>query len=759
MLGQGKDIIVAFTENKSGTIPPINYTRIVFFIAIGFWVYVSWYSSRIISYIKKSTQEDAFKKIIAGNGESAGKAYNIPHTIFDLGPHFLDELPRIIGHSCFLVLELAVLQSPILTLPLGATTAWIIFIVSLILIRFLNNWILTTQAQKNSFRKLFWISLTLLILLIIIASLSVFTNLSILTLLGLLILFHIVFIFYINLRRIEVEEKGKDIKKQEAAPTSKVIRRRTALEKIMDFFCVPRKETGYFKFFLYIGLAGIVFYLLAINWLGFARSIGPFPFIILAFAVLLAFGNIVTALSIRFNVNFHFILLILAFILGFGETHFVRTVKPSGNDNNYASRPQLNTYLTAWLNDRNVIADSNKEYDVYFVMANGGASRSGYWTASVLGKIEDSSLVNSPTNRFSDHVFCLSGTSGGGVGVATFFSLLRDKEQHAKPLYNSSARAFLKQDYFTYTFARMLGPDFFNYIFHFSSVKDRAAALEISFEHSSRRNADSVYQVPFYDTLNRFPAMRNGKVYMPVLFVNTTRMQDGNPGVVTNLKLDSSTFNNRVDVLRLLNRNEDISITSGSILGARFPYLSPAGRIANNYFVDGGYFDNSGAGVVQEIIRGIINIAKDDSIRNGTSGRIYQQVRKLHFKVLHIVNSPADLGSANIKKIAPIKNDLMAPILTIIGAYDMQTTVNDGRLINFIKDIDTYTSNRADYTQISLYKDTIEWKHDPLKVRFDEEPAYPMNWFMSDTTLRRVDNRLMSNRKLDSIIGAMKLRH
>ena len=63
MLGQGKDIIVAFTENKAGTIPPINYTRIVFFIAIGFWVYVSWYSSRIIAYIKKSKQEEVVKNI------------------------------------------------------------------------------------------------------------------------------------------------------------------------------------------------------------------------------------------------------------------------------------------------------------------------------------------------------------------------------------------------------------------------------------------------------------------------------------------------------------------------------------------------------------------------------------------------------------------------------------------------------------------------------------------------------------------------
>ncbi len=298
----------------------------------------------------------------------------------------------------------------------------------------------------------------------------------------------------------------------------------------------------------------------------------------------------------------------------------------------------------------------------------------------------------------------------------------------------------------------MLGPDFFNYIFHISSVADRAAALESSFEKSSLNSPDSLYRVPFYDSLSQFPALKNGKVYLPILCVNTTRMQDGNPGVVTNLKLDSGLFNNRVDVLKLLKKNDDISLTSGAILGARFPYLSPAGRIADNYFVDGGYFDNSGAGVVQEMIRGILNIAEEDSTLN-------KQIRRLHFKILHITNSPVNLDSSNITSVAPFKNDMMAPLLTIVGAYDMQTTVNDSRLINFIKDINNYSGNKADYLQIPLYKDSIEWKNDPLHERFkDREPSYAMNWFMSDTTIRRINKRLQENGKLDSLINGMRPR-
>ena len=743
-LGQGKDIIVAFTENTSKTILSINYTRIIFFVAIGFWAYVSWYSARIISYIKKTRQKDEIKVISGANEETAEKEYAAHYNIFEVDKNFLDEFPRIVGNSCFLVLELAVLQSPAALHAISSTVTWVSFFILLIVIRYINKWVNDKLAMKSSFRKLFFVLLFILIALIITTSL--FNTIYILTLFGLLIVFHVVFILYINLRRVRMEKKAEKIMLvQKQTPKEP-----NMLEKLMDYFCIPRKEIGYFKWSLFIGISGIVLYIASIIWLSFARSIGPFPFIILAFGVLLAFGNIVTAFSVKYKVNFHFILLILAFILGFGETHYVRTIDLQTN-NNYESRPDLKTYLTVWLHDRNISAtpDSTK-YDMYFVMSNGGASRSGYWTAGVLGRLEDASLIHDKANRFSDHVFCVSGTSGGGVGVATFFSLLRNKELHTDALYAKSAKAFLKQDYFTYTFARMLGPDFFNYIFHVSTVKDRAAALEMSFEESSRKTNDSTYQVPFYDTLSKFPAIKDGRIYLPILFVNTTRMQDGNPGIVTNLKPDSGIFNDRIDVLNLLGNNKDISLTSGAILGARFPYLSPAGRIANNYFVDGGYFDNSGAGVIQETIRGILNIEKEDSM---TNGNLYTQIRKLRFTVLHIVNSPVEQYSSNIVKVPPIKNDLLSPILTIEGAYDMQTTVNDMRLINYVNDINRFGGHKAVYDRISLYKDSSEWSRDPLRTRFDKEPSYAMNWFMSDTLLRRIDNRLIQNPQLNNLIN------
>lgn len=739
--GQGKDIMVAFIEEQTR-----YYSRFIFFLAASFWVYVSWYSSRIIAYIKQSGQVDKVQDLTGKTRLASEDEFINQKKYVDISKGFLDEFPRIIGNACCLILELGSLQSPVLSSPLSATAAVIIFTIGLIVLRFLNRWITKTQAMRSWFRTVFYVLLFILLALTMVASL-LRNEISIYNLFGLLLLLHAVFIFYINLRRAEMDEKAATVKAA-TDMQERTHRPRSFFEAVMDYFCLPRREAGYFKSFLIVASLGIFFYVLAIYLLGFARGLGPFPFIILAFGVLLAFGNTVTAFSVRYKVNFHFLLFLLASVIGLRETHSVRTLPPLNNDNSYATRPDLRAYLTAWLDDKRVLSTDTVGHDIYFVMANGGASRSGYWTAAVLGTIEDASLKKNSGSRFSDHLFCLSGTSGGGVGVATFFSLLRDKEKNVQPVYDSSAKEFLKQDYFTYTFARMLGPDFFRYIFPFSSESDRAAALERSFEDTGYVNQAPLLRVPFYDALSTFPALKNGKVYMPILCINTTRMQDGNPGVVTNLKLDSS-FNNRVDVVSLLGKDSDITIATGSILGARFPYLSPAGRIANNYFVDGGYFDNSGAGVVQEMIRGILNCAKE----SGDSSELSKRITKLHFKVLHILNSPVDADSGNIQPVAPLKNDLASPVLTIVGAYDMQTTVNDSRLINYLHDINKHSNNKADYIQVSLYSSAVEREANPA---LKKELPYSMNWFISGTTRKRIDARLQQQPYLKAFIATME---
>ena len=91
-LDQGKDLVVAFTENQKA--------RLFFFIAIAFWAYVSWYSTRVNAYLKDDK---------TGDTSSLRSMF-----------------PRLLGFGCFLAIEMAALQSPLQKHPVsGGTAIWL----------------------------------------------------------------------------------------------------------------------------------------------------------------------------------------------------------------------------------------------------------------------------------------------------------------------------------------------------------------------------------------------------------------------------------------------------------------------------------------------------------------------------------------------------------------------------------------------------------------------------------------------------------
>lgn len=748
MFSQGKDLIIAFTENGKA--------KIFFFIAIAFWVYVTWYSSRIIAYLKKA-QQDNYIRLCNPNEEKDKLSSK-----YQLRAFYLNHIPRMLGFACFLVIAFAILR-------LATPTSFIakhLSLMALILLLLLGimGWVnrrtgeLAKQYPKR-FNRFFWIILATFLIVLILLSLFD-DDTSIWWLFTLIIWLFIIFLLYTNLKERDMElGEIKLMDKKESWITR-------LSKKVMRWLSLDEKELGYFKWFNIICAIGFIVYLTVIISFNFSVFVGPFPFVLLAFAVLLGFGNFITALSVKTNINLHFIVFLLAALFNASENHRVRTTLLDTRKVErgiFRERPSVQEYFVQWLQQRSEI-DSASSYPVYFVLGNGGATRSAYWVTSVLGRLEDASLAGG--DRFSRHIFCLSGTSGGGVGMAAFYKLLYDARQNGKTMkgFEASGKEFLGQDYLTYTLARMLGPDYFKYIIHWSPWGDRAAALEYSFENSEDTG---VYKLHFSTPLDSFVTQ---DASLPVFCINTTRVQDGTPGVVTNIKMDSVLFNKRVDVLSLLQDSLSIRMSTAAILGARFPYVSPAGRIDNkvnankinpNYFVDGGYFDNSGAGVVQEMITAIGKVA--DTCTNPV---LLRRIKKLQLVVLHITNSP--LGEPDLKEVAPLKNDLAAPILTILGAYDMQTTVNDRRLENFITDINhqhdsTHTGFRgAVYLPIDLYNnprmnpsDTLPYKRS-LSDTLPSNGPYAMNWFISKDVRTRMDKRLDRQPVLDSLVGLMQ---
>jgi predicted acylesterase/phospholipase RssA len=328
--------------------------------------------------------------------------------------------------------------------------------------------------------------------------------------------------------------------------------------------------------------------------------------------------------------------------------------------------------------------------------------------SSVLSALQDSTIRKDTSDIFSDHLLCLAGASGGSLGNATFYSLLKTKRR-GDATYLQDSRAFLKADFLTPVITHWLGSDFIQHLIPLP-VDDRAASLEQAMEYFADKNLDSTFARPLTRMLDV-----TGR--LPILFINATHLQQGAPAVVSSIKLKQ--FSKRLDVLDSVEKTfltedkGDIRFSTAVVLGARFPYVSPAGSIGKEYFVDGGYFDNTGAGVVHEMMQMLDSVIKVDPT-------LYA---KLNFKLVYISNS--SLRALNDKLIHPVVDDLAAPVLTVLGTYASQTSVNNERLLTFMRRIEP-----ADpYLEIYLYtrKDSID---------------YPMNWVISDYNLNRMNQRL-----------------
>ncbi|WP_205513508.1 patatin-like phospholipase family protein [Longitalea arenae] len=699
-LAQGKDLMVLATEHRG--------FFLLFQSLLGFLVLVSWYAARTVANAKKDCVH-------------AAPGY--------LPESYYKHMPRFIGFSIFTIIILAFVQTPVFGSAIedDSKLYFVLLAASIPYYFWMNNYF-ERRFKVIRLNRLFLITL----LLIVTGSTLITFNIdrySWMVILMLLVL-QACFLVLVVTRR-EMLQQYKKEQKQSNKAMAKV-------QQLAHLLGIPREEVRFHIIFLMISLVALGVYVACTLNVGFAVSMGSFPFVLLAFSVFMGFGFILAFISIRIGINIHLIFVILTFLFGqWTERHEVALIEKKPTIKRFTNKASVRDYFIQWVKDRDTLIKRSKEFPVYFVLSDGGASRSGYWVASVLGKLEDTSQ-----HDFSKHLFCLSGASGGSVGNAAFYTLLKNAaDRPNKDLPNDQSfyqagKEYLRSDFLTYTLSRMLGHDFFVAMLPMDTRGDRAKALTDALEWAPK---DSVLlkrqlQTPLSE-LAVYKDRVNTK--LPILCVNTTRMQDGQPSVISTIAIDPLTFNNRIDVLARLKDNKDMKLSTAVVLGASFPYVSPAGRIdaykflRNGptefpfYFVDGGYVDNSGAGVVHEMIIKL-NSLRDSICRSNNDTILSNHCKKISFYVMHISNGPE--GDVLLKKVNPFVNDLAAPLKTLMGAYGVQTSINDSRLKNYLRDM---YGNNLHYKPINLYR-----PQEPLK--------YSMNWVISGRTLDSMDKRLYS---------------
>jgi patatin-like phospholipase len=699
-LPQGKDLMVLATEHRG--------FFLLFQSLLSFLVLVSWYAARTVANGKRECGHTA-----------AGY----------LKESYYKHTPRFIGFSLFTIIILAFAQTPLFHQGIeDSSTIYFVLLFASIPYYILLNKFFERRFKVIKLNHLFLVTFFAVLTGSALITLNI-RRYSWLVIVMLLIL-QACFVILVVTRRemLQKQKTNKDL----AETDSKV-------KKIATRMGIPHEELRFHAIFLIISLIALALYFACTLSVSFAVSFGTFPFVLLAFSVFMGFGFILAFISVRIGINIHLVFLLLIFVFGqWTERHRVDLIENEGAvAQNFTGKAGVKDYFIQWLKDRDSLIQKSKEFPVYFVLSDGGASRSGYWVASVLGKLEDTSQ-----HAFSKHLFCLSGASGGSVGNAAFFTLLRnaatqpDKNLPNNQSFFQAGKEYLRSDFLTYTLSRMLGHDFFVNMLPFSTHGDRAKALTEALEQAPKDSVllKSQLSVPFSEL-----AVYKGNVNtsLPVLCINTTRMQDGQPAVISNIAIDPITFNNRIDVLARLNHGRDMKLSTAVVLGASFPYVSPAGRIDGIklmngqpkeypfYFVDGGYVDNSGAGVVHEMIIKL-NFLRDSICRLAADTILRNNCRKISFYVMHISNGPE--GERFMKKVNPFINDLAGPLQTLMGAYGVQTTINDSRLKSYLRSL---YGNELHYKPINLYR-----PREPLK--------YSMNWVISGRTLDSMDQRLYS---------------
>jgi hypothetical protein len=255
--------------------------------------------------------------------------------------------------------------------------------------------------------------------------------------------------------------------------------------------------------------------------------------------------------------------------------------------------------LIQWRNSQ----DRPDDAPLVIVATAGGGITAAYWTASILGGLEDA------YPGFHRHIFGISSVSGGSLGATVFRALLTYQQTHGRlpcveNTFQACARAMLSQDSLSPTLGSMLYPDLLQRFLPFAVFDDRAAALEETWERAWEKTAlakdadKHLFAGRFDDLWSKGP--------LPALFLNGTSVKTGRRIITSNLAVGSNgaalqPFPDALD----FNAITDIAIRPSTAANnsARFPVVGPPGSIPSaaaltgtaEQIVDGGYFENFGA--------------------------------------------------------------------------------------------------------------------------------------------------------------------
>jgi len=366
------------------------------------------------------------------------------------------------------------------------------------------------------------------------------------------------------------------------------------------------------------------------------------------------------------------LLLLLAGLVGAATLdqngdHVVRTYEdgpPPASDSGGATAADgvsVTEALARWRRSNRGV--ESEAVPLVFVAASGGGIRAAYWTARVLRCAVEwqgppdrrcRRTGTPPAHRLGQPLFAASGASGGSLGLASYAARLGA----SAPPEDDWVFERLGDDYLTPTLAWLLFSDVPKAIAGLHFGQDRAEVLERSWEQSWSGGSDLWDEGPESSgPLHR--GLRESwreEPRVPLLLLNGTSVHDDCRVSASVLDADVEDPQDSVtgdcytqrrfaapagpgspragwalpathDVFDYLScrgrRNADVRLSTAALLSARFPLVSPSGRLEGCagedtiHVVDGGYVDNSGASTAVELWRQLEREVDDHNRRGG----------------------------------------------------------------------------------------------------------------------------------------------
>jgi hypothetical protein len=550
---------------------------------------------------------------------------------------------------------------------------------------------------------------------------------------------------------------------------------------------------------------------IAVIFLGFAFVIGLFGIVSAVFRGVVSRYQLPPALRVlrlqRFPVVTFLVLWIaVVSILDEGGYHDIR--RDSGRDPGRQA-PTIGAAWEQWASAQRGQANARP---IVFVAAQGGGIRSAVWTALVMecifgpGPVQGSGdvcaagsgqtrpdalavAVQEPTP-----LFLASGASGGSVGIAAWSArradIVQDGAQAQTPGRVEDA---LSNDFVAPVVARMFTADLPHAVLAWDRA-DRAAMLERGWERAWPGNGAADPNDPAARGLTRglhalWDVTHGGARWAtPVLALNGVSVEDGCrmlasavdfalprdlPETMRGFSAEATAADDQpndaacrgpertsggraVDILPSTSElvdylcpDEDVSLATAAHLSARFPYVSPTGRIlrtgcpdepglvpapAVSYDADGGIFDNSGSGTLNDVWRSLGPVV---AARERQDRSCYAPI------VVQIDNSPPTSTVSAGLDSRPV--ELLAPITATVGQVTSRDSyARASTAAAFSRPLSP--SGRAITFTDGTSPDTLWFR---ISLFGQPGPEPPLGWTLAPETVTDMRSQLMARQNAE----------